>query len=224
MTLDDYIQQHQELYRDFAGVVASILEAAFRVGPDLVRPQQMQSRAKSVSSLRRKLQDRGLLESKTIEADLKDLAGCRLIFCINTDVELLLQSRVIFDNFEVENGVTVHQPVGGESSANRQYRAIHYIASLKPDRLALPEYSRFSGLRCEIQVQTILNHAWSETEHDILYRPAVTAGFATKQIAAIKERMSRIMTDYLLPAGYEFQNIKHDFGRIMEEKRSLTEV
>ena len=45
----------------------------------------------------------------------------------------------------------------------RLYRARHYVVSLKHDRLALPRYSRFAGMRCEIQIQTTLNHAWSET-------------------------------------------------------------
>jgi len=89
---------------------------------------------------------------------------------------------------------------------------------LKPDRLALPEYSRFTGMRCEIQIQTTLNHAWSETGHDILYKRPAAPGFGAKQLEAIDRRFAKIMKDYLLPAGYEFQKIKHDYERLMEGK------
>jgi hypothetical protein len=73
-------------------------------------------------------------------------------------------------------------------------------------------------MRCEIQIQTILNHAWAETSHDILYKPQVGNGFGRKALEDIEKRMARIMNEYLLPAGYEFQKVQHDFQRLMQGK------
>jgi ppGpp synthetase/RelA/SpoT-type nucleotidyltranferase len=177
MTLEEYLRDHQTRYADFAATVRSILDAALR-DPQLARPQHKQHRAKSETSLRRKLEERGLLQSATIEAEIKDLAGCRLVFYTNTDAERFLQSRIIADNFEIDQDNTrIHYPVGDDVPTARLYRARHYIFSLKPDRIALPEYSRFAGMRCGIQIQTTLNHAWSETGHDILYKRPVAPGF-----------------------------------------------
>ena len=67
-------------------------------------------------------------------------------------------------------------------------------------------------------IQTILNHAWAETTHDILYHRPDIEGFGTKQFAAIKERLTKIMNEYLLPAGYEFQAVQHDFERLRQSK------
>jgi ppGpp synthetase/RelA/SpoT-type nucleotidyltranferase len=219
MTLEEYLRDHRARYAEFATTVRSILDAALRARADLARPQHKQDRAKDEASLRRKLEERGRLASTTIETEIKDLAGCRLVFYTNTDADRFLQSRIILDNFEIDQDNTrIHYPVGEDVPPAKLYRARHYVVSLKPDRLALAEYSRFASMRCEIQIQTTLNHAWSETGHDILYKRPFAPGFGAKQLEAIDRRFAKIMEDYLLPAGYEFQKIKHDYERLMEGK------
>ncbi len=74
----------------------------------------------------------------------------------------------------------------------------------------------FKGMRCEIQIQTILNHAWSETSHDIAYKHKPSDGFGTKAMELITQRLNRIMDKYLLPAGYEFQRVQHDYERLQQ--------
>src|SRR5258706_123328 len=82
-------------------------------------------------------------------------AAARIIFYTNTDVDRFLNARVIFENFEIERDATrIHHPTAEDK--DRRYRAIHYTVRLKEDRAKLPEYSRFNGMRCEIQVHTIL--------------------------------------------------------------------
>jgi ppGpp synthetase/RelA/SpoT-type nucleotidyltranferase len=136
-------------YERFARTVVRILQAAIDAEPRDFRLQQVKFRAKDPKSLRRKLTERGLLESKALEDDLKDLAGCRLIFYTNTDVDRFLNSRLIFENFVVDfDGSKVHHTVGTERSADELYFAIHYLVSLKEDRLSLAEYAQFQGMRC----------------------------------------------------------------------------
>lgn len=55
------------------------------------------------------------------------------------------------------------------------YQSIHYLITLKPDRLNLAEYASYKGLTAKIQVRTILQHAWAEIEHDIQYKSLETA-------------------------------------------------
>jgi hypothetical protein len=110
----------------------------------------------------------------------------------------------------------IHHPTN--ENAQRRYQAIHYTVYLSAQRTALPEFAKFKGMRCEIQIQTILNHAWAETSHDILYKTPVNNGFGTKAFQSIEKRMLRIMDEYLLPAGYELQKVQHDFARFMQGK------
>ena len=98
----------------------------------------------------------------------------------------------MFESFKVDfDGFKIHHAVGKDRSAEELYFGIHYLVSLSEHRLALPEYRKFRELRCEIQIQTILNHAWAETTHDILYHRPDIEGFGTKQFASIRERLTK---------------------------------
>lgn len=167
MNITEYETRCELLYAEFAGVVKYVLEKAIAATSDAPRPQSIQSRAKMAAHLRPKLRDRGLLDSQSIETQIKDLAGARLVFYTNTDVDRFVNSRLIPNSFEVQWDETrIHHPT--EENAQQRYRAIHYTVCLNSERTVLPEYAKFKGLRCEIQIQTILNHAWAETSHDIL--------------------------------------------------------
>ena len=71
---------------------------------------------------------------------------------------------------------------------------------------------------CEVQVQTTLNHAWSEMAHDTLYKKPKLEGFGGSLMHAIDKRMEKIMREFLLPAGYEFQKVVDDFERLSRGK------
>lgn len=50
------------------------------------------------------------------------------------------------------------------------YRGVHYLVELPGFRVALREYAHLAGWRAEVQVQTVLQHAWAEIQHDVLYK------------------------------------------------------
>src|SRR5262245_25643734 len=102
MNYNEYIREGRRQYEMFARTVAEILRAAIDDSGKDFRVQLITSRAKSDTSLHRKLTERGLLESQSIEAELKDLAGCRLVFYTNTDVDRFLNSRLVFENFKID--------------------------------------------------------------------------------------------------------------------------
>jgi ppGpp synthetase/RelA/SpoT-type nucleotidyltranferase len=204
-------------YQDFAKTVKFIIKEALIKAEHLPRPQSIQCRAKEIDSLRRRLTEVQKLDTQTLELDRRDLAGVRLIFYTNNDVNRFLNSPLIRENFEIEEDSTkVHHPTPENEGA--RYRAIHYTVRLREDRTQLPEYTRFAGLRCEIQVHTILNHAWSETSHDILYKDNLGHGFGGKAIEGINRRFERIMDKYLKPAGYEIQKAQQDYERLIQGK------
>lgn len=46
------------------------------------------------------------------------------------------------------------------------YRAKHYVIYFGPDRMSMYEYHRYKGLKCEIQLTTLIAHTWSEITHE----------------------------------------------------------
>lgn len=216
MNLDEYATKHFSTYEAFALTVRFILEKALLAAGNLPRPQSVQSRAKGIESLRSRLVESGKLDSQTLELDRRDLAGARLIFYTNNDVDRFLSAPLIRENFEIEeNSTRIHHPT--TENAGRRYRAVHYTVILRKDRLRLPEYSVFAGLRCEIQVQTILNHAWSETSHDI-YKDKPGDGYGERAMKGIARRFERIMDKYLIPAGFEIQKAQQEYERVLQGK------
>src|SRR6516225_1768063 len=215
MNFDEYEKKYETQYGEFSCIVREILEKAINGTEGVPRPQSIQYRAKEASHLKPKLEARGLSDSSCIEDEIKDLAGVRLIFYTNADVDRFLNSRLIPENFEVHWDQTrIHHPT--EENANQRYQAIHCTVSLNKTRSTLAEYAKFKGLRCEIQIQTILIHAWAETSHDITYKRLYGKGFGQRAMASIEARLNKIMDEYLLPAGYEFQKVQHDFQRLTQ--------
>lgn len=217
MNLNDYEKKFFLIYEAFAETVRFILEKALQSADNLPRPQSIQCRAKEIERLRHRLDEEGKLDTQTLELDRRDLAGTRLIFYTNNDVDRFLASPLIHENFEIEEDSTrVHHPTPENKGV--QYRAIHYTVRLREDRLRLPEYARFAGLRCEIQVQTILEHAWSETSHDILYKNKLGDGYGGKAMKGIARRFERVMDKYLIPAGFEIQKAQQEYERVFHGK------
>lgn len=217
MNFEEYERGGQHIYATLATTVAAILTAAIDVEGDSYRLQQVKARAKQPASLRRKLEQRGIAPTSTLETDIKDLAGCRIIFYTNTDVTGFVNSGIVQQNFEVLD-VKIHHPRRAVEDAADLYTSSHYLVALSPERIALPEYARFAGMRCEIQIQTILNHAWAEMAHDTIYKAPDLANFGGKAFDDIKARMRKVAQRYLVPAGYEFQKIASDFQRLLEGK------
>ncbi|MDP1558277.1 MAG: RelA/SpoT domain-containing protein [Nitrosomonas sp.] len=217
MNFDEYEKRYFSLYAEFAKTVRLIVEHAMAAIPGLPMLQSIQARAKVPDRLKSRLKEKSLLESQHIEDERKDLAGIRLIFYTNTDVDRFLDSRLIFENFDIEHQATkIHHPT--KENERTRYQAIHYVVRLKEERTNLPEYAKYKGLRCEIQIQTILNHAWSETSHDPVYQECPRDGFGKKAMDAITQRFNDIMDKYLMPAGYEFQRVQHDYERLQQGK------
>lgn len=217
MDIAAYATEGRHRYGELAETVAAILRAAIaRSGK--MRLQEIQRRAKDLESLRKKI---GKLNNppEDVELAVKDLGGCRLVFYTNSDVTSFLSAGIIQDNFEVDWGRTkIHHPTKDEPRSDELFHSHNYVVRLKPPRVDLPEHAHLSGLWCEVQVQTTLNHAWSEMAHDTIYKKPELNGFGASLMKSIDERMASIMRDYLLPAGYEFQKVVTDFERLSAGK------
>lgn len=221
MDFDTYERMAVFEYAEFAEMASKILSGAIASDSNL-RLQQIQARAKTPKSLKKKLIDRKISGTLNLEAEIKDLAGCRTIFYTNSDVTRFVNSGLIQNNFEVLEA-KLHYPKNDKNNDESLYISQHFVLKFSPERLALIEYARFRNMRFELQIQTILNHAWSEMEHDIVYKKPALDGFGGALFNSINMRMKKIMRTYLLPAGYEFQKVADDFDRLISGKKLFDE-
>ena len=193
MKIAEYEQAGKGLYEAFANEVADILWAALRADGS-IRVQVIQKRAKEPTEVLKKLKD----PDDDIQDQVKDLAGVRIVVYTNGDVARLNNSGVLRDNFEIDwDRTKLHFPVPKDGEVDSQFVGENYVVRLKDDRTALAEYKRFAGMYCEIQVQTILDHAWSETAHDTIHKSPKLDGVGAEQFKKLKERMDNIQEKYL---------------------------
>lgn len=217
MNIDEYENGGRALYTDFAKAVVAILQAAVANHNDL-RLQNIQYRAKEVESLRTKLVKAEVPAGAAIGDFAKDIAGCRLIFYTNEGVSRFGQSGILRDNFKVDyDRSKIHYPDSKEDGAEF-FISENWVVTLSDARCALPEYRRFAELRCEIQVQTILDHAWAEMAHDTIYKPMTDVGFGAAKVEAMRKRLRKVMQEFLRPAGYAFDKIASDYVQLRDGK------
>lgn len=166
---EDRYRRIRGTYQDFAGTVEDILVRSLKHAEVLVH--SIESRAKEIDSFGKKAaspdpEDPERPKYENPLRDITDLAAARVI------TFFLLSLKEVDDVIKKEFEIIERNDRGGETSGEARlgYQSIHYLVKLKENRLALPEYARFRGLVAELQVRTILQHAWAEIEHEIQYK------------------------------------------------------
>jgi ppGpp synthetase/RelA/SpoT-type nucleotidyltranferase len=131
-------------------------------------------RAKSPDRLRDKViareRDKKYRRMTQIYNDIVDLAGVRIALYFPGDLDEV--EGIIKNLFEVELKKEFPKDAGPPAYPKRfsGYAARHYRVRLRTSDLN--EISgRYADARIEIQVASVLIHAWAEVEHDLVYKP-----------------------------------------------------
>lgn len=160
--LEEWYTVEKSLYGNLADKVRLLIEDILKENG--VDYHSITSRAKEVDSVVSKAK---LKKYKNPQSDIQDFAGIRVITFVKSDV--IKACELIKPQFEIDE---VNSADKGEELGDDRvgYRSVHYIASFKEDRLNFPEYKKFAGLNFEIQIRTILEHAWADISHDRTYK------------------------------------------------------
>jgi ppGpp synthetase/RelA/SpoT-type nucleotidyltranferase len=183
-----------------------------------IKVASIEARAKALDSLGRKASmadenDPARPKYKEPLSEVTDLSGVRVItFFPKTVVSV---DEVLRDELEViersDKGALLRQ------EEKFGYQSVHYLVKLKKNRTELPEYVRFRGLVAEVQVRTVLQHAWAEIEHDIQYRSAET-------IPTTIRRRFMTLAGLLEIADREFQAIQNADDQFRADARKSVQL
>lgn len=132
--------------------------------------------------------------------DVTDLLGLRVATYFEDHVEQV--ARVIEQHFRVDfsHSADRSRPAG--------YRSVHYVCAADGFDAAF---------RFEVQLRTVLQHAWAEVEHDLGYK----VDDAVPE--AIRRRFARV-AGLLEIADQEFVSIRSDLARSRAAARAALEV
>jgi len=178
-----------------------------------LRVHSVTSRTKEPDSLRRK----ALREGKSYQAlsDITDLVGLRIITIFGDEVDkigALIEREFAID---AENSVDKRKVLDPDRFG---YLSLHYVCGFSTPRCALTEYRAFHGMTCEVQVRSILQHAWAEIEHDLGYK-------APAAVPRITRRQFFRLAGLLELADDEFIHIRDalkEYARDVEEQLPRT--
>ncbi|MBA7477584.1 hypothetical protein ES707_12995 [subsurface metagenome] len=209
MRQDEIIKEYSKNHGDceeFTSICKYLIEQLLNNTSIQLLP--ITSRTKGIDNLVRKLS----LHEKPYNtlADITDLSGIRVVTYFSDDVDKV--ASIIEQEFDVDHNKSVDKRKLLEPD-RFGYLSLQLICRLSPERLALSEYKRFSYRVCEIQIRSVLQHAWAEIQHDRGYK---TPGSIPRQI---HRRFSRL-AGLLEIADDEFIGIRDE---LLEYERNLEE-
>ncbi len=100
---------------------------------------------------------------------ITDQIGIRVITYVLSDVQAvadLLDDQVV---------VLDDRDMGRETASEGRfgYASRHLLVSLDDARASQPRYELLRGRQAQVQIRTVLQHAWAEFEHDIRYKGTI---------------------------------------------------
>jgi putative GTP pyrophosphokinase len=162
--LDTILREYDEahgLYERFKDKLLVLLDDLLSRDSS-IHLHSIDGRVKKRDSLMKKIQ----AKSYTHLSDITDICGIRIITYYDEEVDDV--ARIIENEFEIDPDNSVDKRKKAPDTFG--YLSSHYIVRLRPVRLQLPEYGRFSECQAEIQIRSIIQHAWAEIEHDLGYK------------------------------------------------------
>ena len=178
------------------GLVVEILRSLFGTA----RSHSITHRVKDGESLGRKLAAK---PGKYRDLDdVTDVLGVRIVTYFPDEVDKLAQ--IVEAHFDIDRENSIDRRATLEPD-RFGYLSLHYVARLSAVRQGLAEYGPERGRRFEIQIRSILQHAWAEIEHDLGYHTEAAIP------PDIRRRFSRL-AGLLEIADAEFEAIRDDMA------------
>lgn len=156
--MSQVIPKHQRLAPAIEGVLRNLLQT------QKIDYLAITSRVKEPSSIIEKIKRKSY---KRPSSQVTDISGIRIIVFFES--EIIRVSELIRAAFEVDEKNSSNKDSNLQVNQTG-YRSVHYVCEIGPTRAALPENAGLDGLKFELQVRTVLQHAWAELAHDRNYK------------------------------------------------------
>jgi putative GTP pyrophosphokinase len=157
-------EQKRSVYIAFTRKLKALVEEILENAD--IKYHVVESRTKSIESFRDKITRVTKQYSQPLD-QITDLTGIRIIVYYLEDVDAVC--RLIEEEFRLDDESSVDKSLLLKPN-EFGYRSVHYIVSLPSNRKDLLEWRPFATVRAEIQVRTVLQHAWASISHTLDYK------------------------------------------------------
>lgn len=130
------------------------------------------TRAKSIDSAYEKAKkqikqgDEYILKYSDPKNEIMDFSGVRIVVYLPSELDdISCAIERLFENcIKYEDSEDKAERLGKDKVG---YLSIHYVIEVNTSQ---PEYAHLNGMKCEIQVRTVLQDAWAQIFHDRVYK------------------------------------------------------
>lgn len=141
-----------------------------------------------------------------IRDHITDLIGLRVVCLYEDDIEKI--EHCLCEHFVVVDRTDkISQIENTEGSFG--YKGLHLDLQLNETRKVLPEYSKYSEYRFEVQIRTIIQDSWSVLDHKIKYKKSIPT--------RLKRRINTLAALFEL-ADREFREIRDSTVQEIEKE------
>jgi putative GTP pyrophosphokinase len=207
--LEDWYNKCRPKFEGLANVVASILSSLLDTFN--IEYLAITQRTKNTIDILEKSRRKGY---KNPKIELTDFAGIRIVTYFESQVDQI--SNIIRKTFIIDedNSMDKSKLLGIDKIG---YRSVHFVCKLGSDRTVLPELSQYMDLAFEVQVRTVLQHAWAEVAHDRTYK-------FSGSLPPETQRRLHLISGLLEMADGEFDRLSADIDKYAKEVKEKTEA
>ena len=172
--LDFYTSNHKLLEDAKDSFVALVNALLIHVGSIAISKLEGRVKDKAECIKKFNLKYRTTLESSStpysIREYITDLIGLRVVCLYEDDIKKIEQC--LSEHFEIiDKTDKIAQIENTEDLFG--YKGLHLDMQLNKQRMDLPEYTKYSEFRFEIQIRTIIQDSWSVLDHKIKYKKSI---------------------------------------------------
>lgn len=164
-----------------AGIAAKLKASGDRRDVDEFLKVYPKYRVKGVGSFIAKALHRGKDYQAPLD-EMTDLVGTRFVVLLRDEIQLV--NKIITDSPEWEaQKDRDYERDRAERPQYFEYESVHFIVrTLRGRRIGNVDVP--GGLPCEVQVRTLLQHAYAELSHDRIYKPETVVADEVRRMVA----------------------------------------
>jgi ppGpp synthetase/RelA/SpoT-type nucleotidyltranferase len=192
--IDEFVSRYRrefDFYDQAGRIAAQLLETSLgNAGIRAIVTFRAKSPSRLDAKIRQRAPDKHYENLDAIYSDIVDLAGARVALYFPGERDQV--DKLIRDLFFLTDSPKVFPDASRPNYKKRfsGYWATHYRIRLRESSLSEAQ-RRYSEAIIEIQVASVLMHAWAEVEHDLVYKP--TQGQLSEDEYAILDELNGLV-------------------------------
>ena len=206
----ELLEQYRELlpvYTQMVEVIPEKLKGFFAEAGIIVA--SVEQRVKTENSLTGKLRLKGNKYQSIY--DITDLVGIRVITFYIDDVDKVASILERLFEIDWENSIDKRKVLEIDSFG---YLSLHYICRIPESSYSNPDHPEVNKIRFEVQMRTLLQHAWANMNHDTGYKSGV-------EIPNIYRRTMSRLAGMLEVVDDEFSRIRRELSDYRRQVQKL---